>query len=97
MTEVDRPNAGVTVVKTRIVRIGKAHAVRIPQPLIEQTGLSGEVEVSVEDNTLIIKPVTKPRGGWAAAFRAMAERGDDALPDAGAPLTSWDEDEWEWQ
>ena len=47
-------------------------------PLLEQSGLGDEVESSVEDGSLVIKPATKPRAGWEAAFRRMAERGDDA-------------------
>ena len=33
--------------KTRIVRIGNSQGIRIPKPLLEQTGLRDEVEVSV--------------------------------------------------
>jgi antitoxin MazE len=83
--------------KTRIIRIGNAQGVRIPRPLLEQTGLSGEVEISVQNGSLVIKPSAKPRAGWAAAFREMAKRGDDALLDDVSPtLSRWDEDEWEW-
>jgi antitoxin MazE len=84
--------------KTRIVRIGNSQGVRIPKPLIEQAGLGGEVEITVHDGSLVIKPVAKaPRDGWAAAFEEMARFGDDAPIDEGTPtLTSWDEDEWEW-
>jgi antitoxin MazE len=88
---------GGLAVKTRIVAIGNSHGIRIPKLLLEQTGLSGEVEISVEDETLVIRPVKKPREGWAAAFQEMAERGDDTLLDRAAPgLSRWDEDEWEW-
>ena len=60
---------------TRIVRIGNSHGIRIPKPLLEQTGLSGEVEISVQDNALVIKSTKKPRAGWAEAFEEMARRG----------------------
>jgi antitoxin MazE len=83
--------------KTRIVRIGNSQGVRIPKPLIEQAGLSGEVEISVEGNSLIIKSVAKPRAGWASAFAEMAKHGDDALIDDVPPiLNPADEDDWEW-
>jgi hypothetical protein len=49
------------------------------------------------DDSILIKLAPKPRPGWAAAFREMAERGDDALLDPGALGTSWDKDEWEWR
>jgi antitoxin MazE len=83
--------------KTSIVQIGNSRGVRIPKPLLEQTGLSGEVDISVEGNALVIRPAKKAREGWAAAFQAMAWRGDDALLDQVVPtLSAWDEDEWEW-
>jgi antitoxin MazE len=84
--------------KTRIIRIGNSRGVRIPKPLLEQTGLQGEVEIHAEDGSLVIRPARRPREDWAAAFEKMARRGDDALLDAETPtLSSWDEDEWEWR
>jgi len=84
--------------KTRIVAIGNSQGVRIPKPLLKQTGLSGEVEISAEEDALVIRPVKKPRANWASAFRKMAHRGDDALLDEAPPsLSGWDEGEWEWR
>jgi len=84
--------------KTRIVRIGNSRGIRIPKPLLEQTGLEGEVEITPEHGSLVIHPLRKPRAGWAAAFREMARRTDDRLFDGDAPsLSRWDEEQWEWQ
>lgn len=67
--------------KTRMVRIGKSQGICIPKSLIKQTGLSCEVEISVQDGSLVIRSAHKPRAGWAADFKRMAERGDDVLLD----------------
>jgi antitoxin MazE len=84
--------------KTRIVRIGNSRGIRIPKLLLEQTGLQGEVEILVENDSLVIRPIKLPREGWAEAFQEMARRGEDKLLDADMPsLTSWDEEEWEWR
>jgi len=84
--------------KARIVKIGNSRGVRIPKPLIQQTGLTGEVELVVEENRLVISPLQRPRSGWAEAFRAMAAAGDDALVDTEAVRpTRWEKDEWEWR
>ena len=84
--------------KTHIVRIGNSRGVRIPKPLLEQTGLQGEVEITAEYGALVIRSPTRPREGWAAAFREMARCGDDALIDEATPsLSAWDLDEWEWR
>jgi antitoxin MazE len=83
--------------KARIVRIGNSQGIRIPKPLLEQSGLGEEVELEVQPRCIIIRAAAQPRAGWEAAFRAMAEHGDDALldPESGT-LTQWDEEEWEW-
>ena len=83
--------------KTNIVRLGNSRGIRIPKPLLEQTGLNGEVEITAEQDALVIRAARKPREGWDAQFREMARRGDDTLLDDVAPSQSaWDEEEWEW-
>jgi antitoxin MazE len=83
--------------KTRIINIGNSRGIRIPKPLIEQTGLTGEVEISVREKTLIIRAAGKPRTGWEDGFKRMAMQGDDHGLDVEPLLAShFDEDEWEW-
>ena len=84
--------------KTRIVRIGNSQGIRIPKPLLEQTGLEGDVEIKPEHGSLVIRPLRKPRTGWAAAFQKRTRRTDDRLLDGDPPaLSRWDEEQWEWQ
>jgi antitoxin MazE len=86
-----------TVVKTRIVKMGNSRGIRIPKLLLDQLGLNEEVELAVQQNQLVIRPVQRPRHGWDEQLKLMAERGDDRLLDAEAvSLTQWDADEWEW-
>lgn len=84
--------------RTKIVRIGNSQGIRIPKPLLEQSGLEGEVDLRVDDHSLVISPVRQVREGWDRAFAAMAERGDDDLLDTETPsLSTWDDEEWEWE
>jgi antitoxin MazE len=84
--------------RTRLVRIGNSQGIRIPKPLLEQVGLAGEVELTVHEDSLVVAPARAARAGWSAAFRAMAERHDDALVDGELPaLSAWDKDEWKWR
>jgi virulence-associated protein VagC len=53
------------------------------------------VDLTVQDNQLIIQPARKPRQDWEAQFARMAEVGDDQLLDSNVP-THWDETEWTW-
>ena len=84
--------------KTNIVAIGNSQGIRIPKILLEQSKLSGEVELEVRGESIVIKPARKPREGWDEMFRkALAEEGDDAeeFADWNAnSLTVFDEEEW---
>jgi antitoxin MazE len=83
--------------KTQIIRIGNSQGIRIPKLYLQQTGLGQEVELEVQDNELVIRSTRRPRQGWAEAFQAMAEHGDDKLLDENSMnQSSWDEAEWQW-
>ena len=88
-------HVGGAQVKARIVRIGNSQGVRIPKVLLEETGLADEVEIVPEGNRLVIRPARRPREGWASAFKAMHDAGDDVLLDGYVP-TEFDEEEWDW-
>jgi antitoxin MazE len=81
--------------KATLVKIGNSRGVRIPKAIIEQTGMSDEIEMEVRGSQLVIRAANHPRAGWDEAFAAMAARGDDKLLDPSTP-TEWDETEWEW-
>ena len=83
--------------EARIGRIGSSKGIRIAKPLIEQTGLSDEVTIAVEENALVIR-AARPRAGWAESFRAMAAAGDDRMLDGDVITASeWDRREWQWR
>jgi antitoxin MazE len=55
--------------KALLVPIGNSRGVRIPKPLIEQCGLTDEVDLDVQDGTILIRaPRVGPRAGWTKAF-----------------------------
>jgi antitoxin MazE len=84
--------------RTRIVRLGNSHGVRIPKALLEEAGLSGDVDMSVRDGAIVIAAAGKARQGWDEAFRQMALRGDDELLDGDvATSETFDEESWTWE
>ena len=83
--------------KTTLISIGNSRGVRIPKPFIEQCGLSEEVEMDVQDGTILIHAPRRPRSGWGKAFEQMARAGDDKMIDTQTPAALWDEEEWEWK
>lgn len=84
--------------KTKLIRIGNSQGVRIPKPVIEEIGLSGEIEMILEDNQIILRSAEEIRKNWDKAFKKMAENQDDQLLDEAETEqpSEWDETEWTW-
>lgn len=84
-----------TAVRSRIVRIGNSRGIRLPKPLIEQAGLSDEVELRVEHGQIVIAAPHTTRAGWAEAAQHARAAGDDQLESSG--VTRFDDTGWEWR
>lgn len=85
------------VTTTRIVNIGNSRGIRIPKLILDRLGPVEEVELTVQQDHLVVRPVRHVRAGWDERFKAMAAAGHDRLLDAESlSLTRWDEEEWEW-
>jgi antitoxin MazE len=83
--------------RAHIVAIGNSRGVRIPKILLQETGLSDEVEMEVRDHSILIHSAKVVRAGWDEAFARMAETGDDELSAwADAAFADWDDKEWQW-
>tara|TARA_R100000908_G_scaffold65428_1_gene56420 strand:- start:51188 stop:51466 length:279 start_codon:yes stop_codon:yes gene_type:complete len=88
----------VEAMKTKIIRIGNSQGVRIPKPLIEQSGITEEIEMILRDNEIVLRSAETIRKDWEASFEKMAEKGDDVLFDQEEieKSSDWDETEWTW-
>ena len=82
--------------RARVIKIGNSQGLRIPKPILEQTGIMDDVEIEVEKNKIIIRPIKNVREGWDAAFKVMSEKGDDETIIDEIISHSWDEEEWQW-
>ena len=83
--------------RARIIKIGNSKGLRLPKPILEQTGIGEDVEINVEGNQIIIRPIENAREGWDAAFKTMSRNGDDELVFGDSGIShSWDEEEWQW-
>jgi antitoxin MazE len=97
ITMYARPVLGRFFMRAHIIRVGNSKGIRLPKLIIEQAGISEDVDIVVENKKIIIRPISSPRSGWDDAFREMAEDGDDLLLDIEQPVSnSWDETEWHW-
>ena len=85
--------------KTKIIKIGNSRGIRLPKVILHQIGINDEVDIEVDRDRIIIKPIRPRRNGWREAFRKMTVNSDDQLLDGDESISqsSWDEDEWTWE
>jgi antitoxin MazE len=69
--------------RTKLIRIGNSQGVRLPRTVIEQAGLGRDLDLEVEEGTVVIRAAREKRRGWAEAAKACHAAGDD-------DLDSWD-------
>jgi len=84
-------------VKTTLIPIGNSRGIRIPKPVIEQCGLTDQIEMLVQDRTLVIRAPRRSRVGWNESFEKMARLGDDKLLDPQPLPSQWDDEDWQWK
>jgi len=81
--------------KAQIIQIGNSQGIRIPKTLLEETKISGEVELESHAEGILIRNINKPRSDWDAKFKAAAETDDD-LPLEGSTNSKFEKQEWQW-
>lgn len=62
-----------------IVKIGNSKGLRLSKNVIEKYNIKESVEMILEEEQIIIRPVAKPRKGWDEAFKEMNTNKDDRL------------------
>ena len=60
---------------------GNSRGVLLPKPMLAQVGLVGKAvaDLSVQDGSIVIKPLASPRAGWGEAAKNIAAQADDTL------------------
>ncbi len=67
--------------RLKIIRIGNSFGIKVPKMLLKQCGFKNSAIARAENGNLILSPAKKLRQGWLAAFKKMAQAGDDKLLD----------------
>ena len=62
-----------------IIRIGNSKGIRLSKLLLDKYQLSEKVELLLEEDHMVIRPLNSPRKNWDQAFAEMHHNGDDEL------------------
>ncbi len=62
-----------------VIKIGNSRGIRLSKTLLERYNIRDTVDLILEKEQIIIKPLSRPRKGWEKAFMEMNVNGDDKL------------------
>jgi len=62
-----------------VVQIGNSKGIRLSKTILETYNIRDRVDIILEKDQIVIKPLSQPRKGWEDAFRRMSENEDDGL------------------
>lgn len=62
-----------------VIQVGNSKGIRLNKMLLEKYQITDKVEMVLEDDCIVIKPLRSVRQGWAEAFERMHKNGDDEL------------------
>ena len=65
--------------KIPVIKIGNSKGIRLSKTILKKYEISDEVELILEEETILLKPVTKSRKDWDQKFREMHTEGEDRL------------------
>jgi len=62
-----------------IISVGNSKGIRLNKILLQKYNIEDVIELVLEPDCIILRPVKKVREGWDEAFRSMRENDDDHL------------------
>lgn len=65
--------------ETKIVRIGNSKGLRLSKTILDKYQIKDKVELVLNSDHIILKPISNPREGWIEQLVQMHEQGDDNL------------------
>ncbi len=70
----------VKFMKATLRKMGNSQGVLIPKAIIAQLGIGEDMNMSVENNAIVLRKADKPvRHGWFDASKKISAAGDDVL------------------
>ena len=62
-----------------IIKIRNSRGLRLSKTILDRYQVKDRVEIILEKEKIILKPIETPRKGWEDEFKEAAENGDDRL------------------
>lgn len=65
--------------ETSIIKIGNSKGLRLSKTILEKYNIKEKVEIILEKDQIILRPIEEPRKNWDIEFKKMRLNDDDKL------------------
>ena len=65
--------------ETSIIKIGNSKGLRLSKTILEKYNIKEKVELILEKDQIILRPIERPRKNWENEFKKMRLNEDDKL------------------
>lgn len=62
-----------------IIKIGNSKGLRLTKTILDRYNIIDKVDLVLEKEQIILRPISEPRKGWDKAFQKMHKNGEDQL------------------
>ena len=67
------------IMNADIIKIGNSKGLRLSKTILEKYNIKEKVEIILEKDQIILRPIEKPRKNWEIEFKKMRLNDDDGL------------------
>jgi antitoxin MazE len=65
--------------ETPIIKIGNSKGLRLSKTILDKYQIKEKVELILEEDQIILRPIESPRKNWEEKFKEMSKNSDDEL------------------
>ena len=65
--------------ETQIIKIGNSKGLRLSKTILDKYQIKEKVEMILEDDQIVLRPIESPRKNWEEKFQEMTKNSDDEL------------------
>jgi antitoxin MazE len=62
-----------------VISIGNSKGIRLSKTILQKYHIEDKIEITLQEDCIVLRPATSPRKNWDKAFKKMHEQGDDRL------------------
>jgi antitoxin MazE len=67
------------IMEISIIKIGNSKGIRLPKTVLEKYEINETINLVMEKDCIVLRPVKEPRKGWDLAFKKMHQNEEDQL------------------